>query len=198
MPETELHKAARDGDLNEVTSLIDEEKLNVNEKGAQGRTALHRALGSGHHECAQLLISKGADVNISDTLKRTSLHWASMGPAPGNVQCCEIVFEHGDGEAMMSKATKSGSTPLHSATGTCRADVVRFLVEKSSPMDLKDEDGLTAYELAKREGLSEIATILAPGGGGAKGGGAKSSGGGGGGGGGGDGDGGGAGCCLVQ
>ena len=37
MPETELHKAARDGDLNEVTSLIDEEKLNVNEKGAQGR-----------------------------------------------------------------------------------------------------------------------------------------------------------------
>ena len=48
---------------------------------------------------------------------------------------------------MMSKATKSGSTPLHSAAGTNRADVVRFLVEKEAPQDLRDEDGLTPCAL---------------------------------------------------
>ena len=191
MPETELHKAARDGSLDELKALLDE-GLEVNEKGAQGRTALHRALGGGHTECARFLISKGADPNQIDTLKRTPLHWASMAPPPDNVACCELVFEHGDGVAMMSKVTKSGSTPLHSAAGTSRAGVVTFLVEKGSPQDVKDDDGLTAYELAKREGLSEIAAILKPAGGGG------ASKGGGGGDGGEGGGGGGAGCCLLQ
>ena len=57
------------------------------------RTALHRALGGGHAECARFLIENGADPNKADTLKRTPLHWAAMGPAPGNVECCEIIFE---------------------------------------------------------------------------------------------------------
>ena len=35
MPETDLHKAARDGDKDELSALL-EQGLNVNEKGAQG------------------------------------------------------------------------------------------------------------------------------------------------------------------
>lgn len=35
MPETDLHKAARDGNKDEIEALINE-GLNVNEKGAQG------------------------------------------------------------------------------------------------------------------------------------------------------------------
>ena len=35
MPETDLHKAARDGDKDEIDALI-QQGLNVNEKGAQG------------------------------------------------------------------------------------------------------------------------------------------------------------------
>ena len=145
-----------------------------------GRTALHRALGGGFVECAALLIEKGADPNQSDSLKRTSLHWAAMGPPPGvlevacsparpyeplclskrtrtplpgapmagNVECCALIFAkvesmarwntcplvmqplsilfvrssaQGDGEVMLTKTTKSGSTPLHSAAGTLAA-----------------------------------------------------------------------------
>ena len=223
MPETELHKAARDGDKDGVEDLI-RQGLNVNEQGAQGRTALHRALGGGHADCARLLIDKGADPNKADTLKRTPLHWASMGPPPDNVACCELIFEKGDGPAMMLKETKSGSTPLHSAAGTNRAEVVRFLITKEADLTAKDEDGCTPYELAKvrsplsscellsphelsrvltcrrasvsqKDGLSEIAAILKEAGGG--GGRASSS--------stvkvssGGGGGGGGGGCCVLQ
>jgi ankyrin repeat protein len=123
--------------------------LEVNEKGAQGRTALHRALGGGHAECARFLISKGADAGQADNLKRTPLHWAAMAPPPGNVECCEIVFESADGVGMMTKETKSGSTPLHSAAGTNRPEVVKFLVDKEADQTLKDEDGLTPWEIAK-------------------------------------------------
>ena len=35
MPETDLHKAARDGDMDELQSLL-QQGLSVNEKGAQG------------------------------------------------------------------------------------------------------------------------------------------------------------------
>ena len=35
MPETELHKAARDGNLDEIQGLI-ADGVNINEKGAQG------------------------------------------------------------------------------------------------------------------------------------------------------------------
>ena len=110
---------------------------------------MHRALGGGFGECAQLLIEKGADANMVDTLKRTSLHWAAMGPAPGNVECCKLVFEHGDGAGMLAKTTKSGSTPLHSAAGTNKAEVVQFLVEKGADQTAKDDDEMTPYELAK-------------------------------------------------
>ena len=114
-----------------------------------GRTALHRALGGGFHECAELLIEKGADPNVADSLKRTSLHWAAMAPAPGNVPCCELVFAKGDGEGMMAKTTKSGSTPLHSAAGTNRPEAVKFLVSKGADQAAKDEDEMTPYDLAK-------------------------------------------------
>lgn len=35
-------------------------------KGAQNRTALHRAVGKGHNPVVQLLISKGADIHVTD------------------------------------------------------------------------------------------------------------------------------------
>jgi len=179
MPETDLHKAARDGNTDECDELI-QQGLNVNEKGAQGRTALHRALGGGFHECAEFLIEKGADVNMVDGLKRTSLHWAAMGQgtAEQQVSCCNVVFSKGEGNAMLVKITKSGSTPLHSAAGTNKPDIVKFLVEKGADQLAKDEDEMTAYDLAKAQGYSEVLAHLdAP---------AKAGGEGGGG------------CCLVQ
>ena len=141
-------RGALAGDKDEIESLL-QQGLNVNEQGAQGRTALHRALGGGHAECARFLIENGADPNKVDALKRTPLHWASMGPPPGNVECCQIIFEKGDAKAMLYKETKSGSTPLHSAAGTNRPDVVRYLVEQQADQNLKDEDGYTPYDVAK-------------------------------------------------
>ena len=149
MPETELHKAARDGDKDNIEMLLSS-GLNINEKGAQGRTPLHRALDGAHVEAVRFLISKGADVAMVDSLKRNALHWAAMGPPPGNVECCEILFEEcKDFTAMMAKETKSGSTPLHSAVSTNRTEVVRFLVEKEADTSKTDEDGFTPYQLAK-------------------------------------------------
>lgn len=62
-----LHKAASKGDIEECKKWIEnppegEDKIDVNELGANDRTALHRAAGGGFLECCQYLVSKGADV----------------------------------------------------------------------------------------------------------------------------------------
>jgi ankyrin repeat protein len=95
-----------------------------------GRTALHRALGGGFEECVRLLIDKGADLNKPDNLKRTALHWASMAPPPGNVECVKIIFEKGDAASMLTTQSRTGWTPLHAAVGTSRVDVVHLTLAR--------------------------------------------------------------------
>ena len=88
-----------------------------------------------------------------------------MGPPPQNEECCRLLFERcpeGDAEEMLSKETKSGSTPLLSAAGTGRAEVVRFLVEKGADITRRDGDGASAYDLAKAAHSTEIMAMVVP------------------------------------
>ena len=56
MPQdTELHKVTKDGDVAATQDLLGTGAA-VNALGAQGRTALHRALGGGFAECARVLL----------------------------------------------------------------------------------------------------------------------------------------------
>ena len=103
--DTPLHKAAKDGDIDEMQDVL-KTGVGINEPGAQGRTALHRALGGGFTAASEFLIEQGADPMINDALKRTSLHWSAMAPPPANLQCCELIFSKSDGTSMLTKKTK--------------------------------------------------------------------------------------------
>lgn len=156
MPQdTDLHKCAKDGDTAGVLDLM-QTGAAVNAQGAQGRTALHRALGGGFHECAAALLDGGADTSVVDSMKRTCLHWAVLGPnADDALTCLTLLFERNEETAtsQINKTSKSGSTPLHCVAESGRGEICRFLFDKGADPNLEDGDGKTAVVFAKGAGL---------------------------------------------
>ena len=158
MPQdTELHKVAKDGDVPATQDLLGT-GANVNALGAQGRTALHRALGGGHAECAKVLLEAGADATIIDQMKRTSLHYAILAPnAEGALACLNLLSEHSPVvcESQINNKTKSGTTPLHCACSSGRAEMARWLLERGADASIEDEDGKPSAVLAKEAGIAK-------------------------------------------
>lgn len=59
----EIHRAARDGDAEEVARLLSAEGVSADERDRTGYTALHWAVQAGHVETARVLVEAGADVD---------------------------------------------------------------------------------------------------------------------------------------
>jgi serine/threonine protein kinase len=79
---TNLIKAAAEGDLDEVQTLLKFFKkgsLDINQGDYDKRTALHLAAGEGHTEVVKALCEAGADVNVEDRWARRPLDDAEHG-----------------------------------------------------------------------------------------------------------------------
>ena len=150
----ELHKCAKDGDTETVKELLAAGGTDVNAAGAQGRTALQRALGGGYFECAEALMEGGADPKIADSAKRTCIHYVCLSPTPDTaLNCLQLLFDK-DPEGMaaiIDNPTKSGSTALHCAVEKRALETVKFLIERGADPSIKDENGSgkSCFDMAK-------------------------------------------------
>ena len=135
-PAKSLHRAAAEGDIEQVKALI-AKGADVNERGGWGCTPLHwasgkvhGASGKAHAEVARLLISKGAYVNAPDGRNAmTPLHWAA---ASGDRQTVELLLSKG---ANLEAKQKHGRTALFEAIrrpAAGRKEIVEFLVSKGA------------------------------------------------------------------
>ncbi|MFB0552620.1 MAG: ankyrin repeat domain-containing protein [Phycisphaerae bacterium] len=123
-----LIKAAADGDIEQVKSLISK-GADVSAKDKLGRTALHYASEKGHREVAKLLISHGAYVNATSFDARKPLHYAAMR---GDKQTVELLLSKG---ADINAKDRYGSPPLFEAMKSSAAghkEVVELLFAKGA------------------------------------------------------------------
>jgi len=102
----------------------------VNEKGV---SALHRAVCGGHSGIVALLLSKGANANLKDSLKRTPLHWAA---SLGFIDCVRLLLPH---SVDLWAEDCSGRSPSELASLNRHSSVVDLL---ESTMDLEKDDPL--------------------------------------------------------
>jgi hypothetical protein len=72
--ETEIFEAARTNDVKKVRELLDA-GVDVNLTDIdRGATALHLACSTGAKQVVELLVTRGADLNVRDAAERTPLH----------------------------------------------------------------------------------------------------------------------------
>ncbi|OTF74150.1 hypothetical protein BLA29_005591, partial [Euroglyphus maynei] len=112
--------------------LLGDEAENINSQDSKGRTALHEAVISDSIECARLLLINGADPNVRPLCLKSE---SKTSPS-------------------LSKSC------LHIAAQKGNLDMVRLLIEFNADLFFRDNDGMTAIDLAQKENHENIVNEL--------------------------------------
>ncbi len=128
----------------------------VDERSADGFTALHLAAFFGRLEVARLLLARGADPNAWATggLHVRPLHSAVAG---GHEALAALLVDAG---ADVNAAQDGGYTPLMGAAQNGLAATVALLLAQGADPRAYDQDILTAADLAERAGHPKVAATI--------------------------------------
>ena len=147
-PTKSLHKAAADGDIDQVKSLLSR-GADVNAKDNRDRTPLHIVLDVDRSkyklfkDVAEMLIAQGTDVSSKDKYGRTPLHLAAESSQKDII---ELLLA--EGARIDEKDDEFEFTALHYAARFGNRNVAEFLIAKGADIDAKDKEGHTPLYIA--------------------------------------------------
>ncbi|MGI9338090.1 MAG: ankyrin repeat domain-containing protein [Gammaproteobacteria bacterium] len=147
---TDLHFAARNGDIAQVKRLIDD-GADVNAKMEEDVTPLFVAALSGHAEITKALIEAGADINAKTDGDLTILHVAIVH---GQTRTALVLIKE---KADVDAKADNDMTPLHLAAVAGRAEIAQALIKGGVNINAKEENNLTPLHLAIFGSNAEIA-----------------------------------------
>ena len=146
--------AARVGDVLVMKELI-KAGIDIDAFDQNKQTALHYAAINLRLEAIQLLITKGANCNITD-LKGgfTPLHWIVINAEPevasNLVEQCLITIASAEG-SKVNCGDFNLSTPLHIAAQRGHKQCCRLLIQLGADCQFRDIMGRTALNIAQTE-----------------------------------------------
>jgi ankyrin repeat protein len=115
----EMIKAAKQGNLPEVNSLLKKDKDLIHAKDKDGSTPLHCAAWKGHFDVARILLEAGAEVDAHNE----NSHWGSTplhAAAHANQKAVvELLIQHGadiNAKSPLNKMTPLDHAGVHKAT----------------------------------------------------------------------------------
>jgi uncharacterized protein len=137
----------------EVLKLILTKGVNVNLRNADRQTPLriHRFRA----DLTQILLGKGAQVNLQDNLGRSPLHDV-------NIDVAKLLVK---AKANINLADNQGQTPLHRAAleeeSGFGIELVSLFISQNVKSDIKDKQGKTAFAIACEYNKTAIIKLLA-------------------------------------
>ena len=160
-----LHRVADVKTKSKIVSYLLQRGANPNIRDTYDQTPL---LHANNIKAVRALLDHGADPNIADNRGLTALHMAALGDKrQESVQITKALLQS---QANPNSQTLTGQTPLHFAVSNLstwgsnskgRAELVRILLEQGANPDIADNDGKRPIDVAKDNGLDEIAEVLA-------------------------------------
>jgi ankyrin repeat protein len=142
------HEAEKN-DYVEVIKILLDHGTGVNVKDASGYTPLNGAAGQGFKEGCEILIQKGADVNLGNPLSAAAYN--------GHKDIGELLLNRG---ANAKAKDKDGLTPLHYAALNGHEDIGELLLNHGADAKAKAMDGITPLLFAARAGNKPLCELL--------------------------------------
>ncbi len=132
----------------EITRLLLDRGLSPDECSAP-RKPLHLAVYQGLPEIVELLIARGADVNLRNELGETPLWFAAHSPAPSadRIAVMQLLLEAG---ADLHRRCEDGSTALHLAAWRGPVETVEYLLSRGGRSWMTDHKEQTPLDYARR------------------------------------------------
>ncbi len=137
MNDTRLHTAAANNDTAAISNLLSE-KVNIDARDSEGRTALLVATHRNNVEAAKTLIEAGADVNAKDSIHDSAYLYAG---ARGHLDILKMTLAHG---ADLKSTNRFGGTALIPASERGHVETVRTLIRAGVDVDHINKLGWTA------------------------------------------------------
>jgi len=152
-----LHQAVRARDIVTLEGLLESHVGSaLNAVVGNGVTPLHLAAATDQADIAALLISRGADVSVTNSLGFTPLHWAAS--RDGN-DTMRVLLDAG---ADVNAKARNDITPLHWAATRNAVRAVTALIDAGADITATTAMGYTPLHLAvKHNPYCEAAVLLA-------------------------------------
>ena len=131
--------AVRSGAPQTVAYLLKQPGIQVDATNTADETALMLAANANDLALANLLIEAGASVNRPNW---TPLHYAA---SKGHLAMMHLLI---DNDAYIDAESPNGTTPLMMAAYYASPSAVKLMLEEGADPTLKNQDGMTALDLA--------------------------------------------------
>lgn len=153
-----LHEAAASGDMGIMNKFLDVDDLEIDQKNADGKTALMCAAIAGEAAAGGLLVECDADINAMDEDGNTALHHTGIH---GKRLVTSMLLWGGADRGLKNKL---GNTALHEAVVRGNKDVAWLICENGGDhtAKFKNAEDKTPLDLAREGGHTECIELLEP------------------------------------
>lgn len=172
---TQLHQAAYDGNIKEIIKLLKRNSNLLNGQDSNGNTALHFAVLSDNLRAVEVLVSHGADVNISNDDDLLPIQYVAgecpkikkyleengsysygipeihLAAADGDLNKMEQILN--ENPEKLDLLDGEGRSPLFEAVSNNKVEMVKYLVNKGANLYLLDNYQRDIVYCAKNSSL---------------------------------------------
>ncbi|XP_068616787.1 histone-lysine N-methyltransferase EHMT1-like [Brachionichthys hirsutus] len=135
-----LHLAAKLGHRDIVLHLLSKASRCINGQDDGGWTPITWAIEYKHKELVQLLLARGADVNIRDKEENVCLHWAALSG------CDDVARPLLEAGCDLNAVNIHGDSPLHVAARENHLECVMLFLSRGADVNQKNREGETGQD----------------------------------------------------